>query len=286
MKSVIKKINPCEKLSKFIECYWVQEKNAVSEIIRNNSVKVIPTNSIEINFYSGSPICEITNGKLSLLPSSTVTGQKTVYKEYSKIKETDVFIVRFKPWGAFPFFDIPLTKLVDQNINLSETVLKKGSIPISELIYEPGETQAFINKVENFLLFILNDNHVDYLMTDSVLYIHKKNGIVKISEIAEKYNMSRRHFERRFKTAIGINPKSFIQIVKMHYLINLKKTGLSWNEAGVLTNYYDISHINKNLQNITGLSPSQFFNNLDKNEVVKFFNSQEFLPPHYSAIYI
>lgn len=286
MNSVIKKIDPCEKLSRFIECYWIQENNAVSEITKNNSVKVIPTNSIEINFYSESPIYEISGGKFSPLPNSTVTGQKTIFKEYTKIKETDVFIIRFKSWGAFPFFDIPLEKLADRNVNLSDIVLKSSSIPVSELIYDRGQTESFINKLENFLLSILNENRIDYLIIDSVLFVHERNGMVKISEIAEKYNMSPRHFERRFKTTIGINPKNFIQIVKMHYLINLKKTGLSWNEAGLITNYYDISHVNKSLQNITGLSPSQFSNKIDKNETVKFFNSGEFLPPHYSTIYI
>lgn len=286
MNIAIKKINPCEKLSEFIECYWIQENSTVSEIINNNSVKVIPTNSIEINFYSDSPICEITGGKLSRLPNSTVTGQKTIFKEYAKVNETGVFIIRFKPWGAFPFFDIPLEKLADKNVNLSDAVLKRGNIPVSQLIYEPGKAESFINKLENFLLSILNENHIDYLMIDSVLFIHKRNGMVKISEIAEKYNISRRHFERRFKTAIGITPKNFIRVVKLHHLINLKRTGLSWNEAGLLTNYYDISHINKNLQNITGLSPSQFSNKIDKNETVKFFNSRELLPPHYGTIYI
>lgn len=185
MNIAIKKINPCEKLSEFIECYWIQENSTVSEIINNNSVKVIPTNSIEINFYSDSPICEITGGKLSRLPNSTVTGQKTIFKEYAKVNETGVFIIRFKPWGAFPFFDIPLEKLADKNVNLSDAVLKRGNIPVSQLIYEPGKAESFINKLENFLLSILNENHIDYLMIDSVLFIHKRNGMVKISEIAE-----------------------------------------------------------------------------------------------------
>lgn len=285
MKPGYKIIYPDPILSNFIECYWIQEKINVSQIMNSSSIKVIPTNSIEINFYSRNSMLEINGGKQLPLPSSTITGQKSVYKEYAGTNEMDVFIVRFKPWGAFPFIELPLYELMDQNLELSDVIINQGDGLFDDLIFEPSKTERFVENLEKLLFSRIKNERIDYLIIDAVNTIHKEKGLLRIADLSKKYNMSQRHFERRFKAAIGTNPKNFIQIVKLHYLINLKKSGLSWYDAGHLTNYYDYSHLSRSIKNITGLLPSDFFSNININETIKHFNSPEFLSSNYNTVY-
>jgi AraC-like DNA-binding protein len=78
---------------------------------------------------------------------------------------------------------------------------------------------------------------------------------------------SERHIERLFMESVGINPKNFANIIKLHsFLKQLKKTTekASLTELVYQSGYADQSHLIKEFKKITGMTPTAYKNNKNK----------------------
>ena len=76
-----------------------------------------------------------------------------------------------------------------------------------------------------------------------------------------------RHIERAFSESIGINPKKFGNIVKLHSFLKLLKHKSTQNnltafcyEAG----YSDQSHLIREFRKYTGVTPTQYLNDTSR----------------------
>lgn len=101
--------------------------------------------------------------------------------------------------------------------------------------------------------------------------IYKNNGSVAISELAEKANLSLRHYGRTFKEIIGVPPKYFCKVVQLNSIFEIINT----TEAkGLLAlaleyGYYDQSHFISDFKKLIGDSPEKFL--MSEDAFVKSF---------------
>ncbi|WP_228446764.1 helix-turn-helix domain-containing protein [Chryseobacterium sp. 3008163] len=78
---------------------------------------------------------------------------------------------------------------------------------------------------------------------------------------------SERHIERIFKECIGLNPKKFGNIVKLHFFLNLLKYKSSQSNITDLcydAGYADQSHLIKEFKKYTGITPTQYLKNTNR----------------------
>ena len=100
---------PCYPLNQYIERLWY-----VDDTVPYNREKILPTGTIELMINFGSPhrlIDKADHRHYDLMRSSWVSGFQTEYLINEPVAETCMMGVRFRPGGAFAFFNIPQVRI-------------------------------------------------------------------------------------------------------------------------------------------------------------------------------
>lgn len=121
-----------------------------------------------------------------------------------------------------------------------------------------------------FIMFSGQKQHEDEPIRQAQEYI-EKNVTEKISveELALKYAIGRRHFERRFKKATNNTPVEYIQRVKIEAAKKqLESSRKNVNEVMYDVGYSDTKAFRTIFRKITGLSPIEYRNRYNKEAAI------------------
>jgi AraC-like DNA-binding protein len=223
----------------------------------------------------GSPV---DSGEQTTLPHSFLYGQISAFKDVCLADEAALVIVVFQPSGINQLLGIPAGELRD-NIVDTEYLLGKRGIELYEKL---AETPGIQDKLQLLNLFFIElalrrTSPDDPVIKASVDLIVKNNGLISSSRLIKLTGYTERHIERMFIKSIGISPKKFSDVIKLHHFLKrLKKdqpdkslTFLAY-EAG----YADQSHLIKEFKKFTGMTPMAYINKAHKLTV----NFIKFLP--------
>ncbi|MCG8572873.1 MAG: helix-turn-helix transcriptional regulator [Spirochaetes bacterium] len=269
MSFIIKKPTPI--LSQYIKYYWILEISQSSnysdpcEIIPQNYCdlcRVIPNGMAELIIHFGDDYyCIDETGNLVKEPAIAICGQKNRYFDLITPKIVHFLSVVFKPAGVAAFFPFSLHEVVNNSIEL-EAVFPEDRNRLAYQIAEQKSANQKVAIVENFLINKLKPQKRKHLplMEKIFFQINKNPGKIDVDTICQNFDLNSRFLERRFKEYIGINPKSYLRIVRLQNAIHrfscLKTTltDLSY-DAG----YYDQAHFIREVKALTGLTPKEFF---------------------------
>lgn len=248
---IYKEFQPNLLLTPYIETYWtayrLHEPTGSPRILPDGCVDIILTLHSSAPFGS-NPFCP------------NIIGTMTTFCHSSYTNDVDLFGIRFRPAGFTAFCKIPIHEFTDKRIDLTsvESLFDErffAELPEKETMLE------VIRYVDSYLLrkrplFFTPEPQVTY----SVGLIRQSKGTLPLKEIADKSCLSLRHFERKFKTAVGISPKTFSKVVKFQNTCNYIKTH---KEASLLAvavdcGYYDQAHLIKDFKALSGNTPSDF----------------------------
>jgi AraC-like DNA-binding protein len=241
-----------------------------------------PVTSVEATFFFADPFVEISEHRTILLPRCLVTGQKTRFKEYLATGKTGIIIVRFTPWGARPFFHLPLHELIDANLDLSLVVSPQIVAMLEDQLRDSTSLPQKVCLIQDFLDDLFIEKYADVLTMGSAHEIARLNGSPLISHVARTFNLSIRQFERRFKYAIGISPKKFASIIRFQKAIGHQ----NWHETLEDCNFFDQAHFIKTFQSFAGLTPTKFYAHKKPTQLAAFFNSGQDVSLFYNTIYL
>lgn len=121
-----------------------------------------------------------------------------------------------------------------------------------------------------FIMFNGQKKHEDEPIKEAQTYI-ENNVTEKISveELAKKFAIGRRHFERRFKKATNNTPVEYIQRVKIEAAKkHLEGSRKNVNEVMYDVGYSDSKAFRNVFKKITGLSPVDYKNRYNKEAAV------------------
>ena len=139
--------------------------------------------------------------------------------------------------------------------------------------------------VQSYLVSLLIDKPTDKLIKNITEEIHKTNGLLKIEDIAQSANISKRQLERRFNEIIGVSPKKFSTIVRFQQAIQLFEKNDTLTALAYDSGYFDQAHFIKEFQTFTGLTPEQFFNKQLQPELSEVFNAKLKLSLFQNSLY-
>jgi AraC-like DNA-binding protein len=192
------------------------------------------------------------------LPNAFGYGQITRYQDIFCQGPADLFIVVFHPDGFNRLFNIRAGELKDKVIPFSDLIdwdRLKHAIHISTALKEK------IDCIDNFFAGFLSTHppSVNPLITSAISFIQKQKGLVTIDHLASFTGHHPRQLERQFTTAIGLSPKKFCNIIRIHsFLKKLRTRKLNLTQCAYDSGYYDQAHLIREFKQITGLTPSQY----------------------------
>lgn len=202
------------------------------------------------------------------LPDSFIYGPISEYKDLYVLNSTSLIIAVFQPSSLSRLLKMPATELGGKVIDSKEIFGSQVSM-LHEKLYHPKNTEEKINLLNTFFSTLIPERPIpnQILIDASLAFISKNGGTVAVKQLVEFTGYTERHVERIFSESIGINPKKFGNIVKLHVFLkklNQKpgKRDLTaiCHEAG----YFDQSHLIREFRKHTGITPTEYLNNTGK----------------------
>ena len=248
---------PHNYLADFIKYYWVIEQTLNTPASALN--RVIPSGELQIMFHYGAPFREVSQTKQGVLqPQCLICGQQTGYMDIVPSGSVGMIAAVFYPYTFRAFFPDPVNEFTNQSVAL-DNFFRHETRELQERIIEAPNTPERIRLIEGFLLRRLSLPYHFDITRAAINTIAEAQGQITIDETAKQLHISRRQFERLFLTNVGMPPKQFGRIIRLHNTINLFRTDGSLTELSQEGGYFDQSHLIREFKEFTGLSPKAFF---------------------------
>jgi len=258
-------IAPTKELSPYIKHYlFLDSEGTASKKLRLFS----DGNTGMVLTFGGNLISNTHSTSTLNYPNSFLYGQISMFRDLYLAEKTSIIIIVFQPYGFNHLLGISANEMRESIIAAEDIFGSKNS-----LLYEKLSEASYLEtKIQILNAFFIKQAAKKNLSNQNLIhptlnYILKNKGAVTVNHLVKYTGYSERHIERIFKECIGLNPKKFGNIVKLHFFLNLLKyksrqsnfTNLCY-EAG----YADQSHLIKEFKKHTGITPTQYLNNTNR----------------------
>ena len=168
------------------------------------------------------------------------------------------FAVFFWPSGWSQLFNVPVRELTN---NFEDATLLHGPA-IGGLWNRMGEASSFARRVEiveEFLLKRLSSATPDDKISRAAKYLFSQHGAVSISKLGREGALSLRHFERVFRTDVGMSPKVFARVARFQTALDAKlaNPARTWLDIAQSFGYYDQMHMIHDFEQLGRNTPTQ-----------------------------
>lgn len=228
-----------------------------------------------VRLFSDGSTGLILSGEMNLyshlsgeqMPLSFFYGPLSIYKDFYSKGRFSLIAVVFQPY----FLNVLLkssAKEVQNQIISVEDVLKNKMQPFQENLFNGRDPLSIIHNLNTFFTGFAEEIKSDYdFITAVQQYILLNKGSVSSKELEKFTGYSERHLERKFDHDIGMSPKKYSNIIRLHYflsLINKDFDPQSMTKLSYDAGYSDQSHLIREFKNNIGLTPKQYLNTENK----------------------
>jgi len=200
-----------------------------------------------------------TNGQSKLVPRIHVVGSQTASSSYAHYKgRHNAFGIFLKPLALWQLFRIPPAVFANQNGD-GRDLLGNGIDILWLRLAEKNSFEERIRVAEEYLLPFASKALPRTLVMETAQYSYRRNGAVRIQDLANDCSLSLRQYERRFATEIGFRPKLFARLIRFQAALDAKRKSPegSWLTIAHRFGYFDQMHMVLDFKKLGGLAPSE-----------------------------
>lgn len=241
--------------------------------------RVVPTGHIFLIFeLDGIPRNTFDNETLEPQATYTEAWISGMHKRYISIsahQDSEMFVIQFKPTGAFPFLHIPIDKLNGQVVPAEEIVGTEIN-SLRQTLLEAEDNVEKFQAAEDWLngRFIA-DKMPPASILELVEKIKKAPALTasELTQLIQSYPYSQKHLINQFKKYLGLTPKYFQRIFRFNEILAkiYQKQTLSWTQISYDCGYTDQSHFIKEFRHFSGFNPQEFLDQNFSDEEPNFF---------------
>lgn len=252
-------ILPPDSLTKYVRYFWVLEGEACME---NPYIhRGMADGCAELVFHYNGIFDELhPNGTFEKSFTSGLDAQSDQFRRFYIGENFGIFGAYLYPFAIPHLFSIPATELKNRMVDLN-TLLGKEENGLEEKMMLATNTPSRVEILTQFLEGRLpKTKAVRPGVFETINYIIKKNGMIKVEALAERNFLSVRQFERNFKQFSGFGPKQFSRIVRFQTALqHYGKKQLSLTEIAYTMGYADQSHFIRDFREFSGQNPREYF---------------------------
>ncbi|MCB0656973.1 MAG: AraC family transcriptional regulator [Saprospiraceae bacterium] len=237
--------------------------------------RFVPTGNIYLLFELDGITRHTLNNELVPLRSFTnawISGMQRYYLNISAHPHSEMLVVKFKPFGAFPVFQFPIDTINDC-IEPAERFFGADLLNLRNQIIENKSVTEKFAAMEAWLI-----DHCDPALQApeelvQVMEALQAHPFARHQEILAGYPKSQKHLIQQFKKYGGLTPKIFHRILRFNKLlenINLKES-IVWSDISYETGYADQSHFIKDFNAFCGINPTSYIQNGFNDSIPNFF---------------
>ncbi|WP_306621891.1 helix-turn-helix domain-containing protein [Chryseobacterium ginsenosidimutans] len=196
------------------------------------------------------------------LPDSFVYGQIKSYRDLYCNGETSLMIVVFHSYGLHALLGMSSTELIDGIVE-TENLFGSAATSLFDKLASHDKLDERIIILDNFFRSVLKKRPLllQASVTASIQFILENKGITSVKQLTDLTGCNERKLERIFMEHLGIGPKKFTNIVKLHIFLKYLKTKFETSSLTTISyeaGYYDQPHLIREFKKYTGLTPSQY----------------------------
>ena len=210
-RSSYAEVLPCAALQPFIHCFWYSHASP------HPAALVIPDTCMDLLFVQQDDSIRCV--------FCALCDQTFLSSHQSRIP----FAIRFYPWAAAMFADMPL----DGTLNLSLDAHLHFPLLCKELLRMIECTYTFEQRYEQAQSLLYRRLERQRMSADFLNATHEmlhSEGRARIETVARSVQLSQRQLERLFSRQTGASPKKLASMIRYQYL---------WRDA-VLSSHFDI----------------------------------------------
>jgi AraC-like DNA-binding protein len=226
--------SPASPLSDFIEDVRLYDDykptHLKERILPSGTIElVINLRDDELRIYDrvGTGVCERFSGAI-------VSGTCNRFFVIDTAEEASLLGVHFRPGGAFPFFDLPVSELVDTHVDL-ETLWGRSARELRDRLRAVTTPLAKFRVIEMALLARLTDEVKHHGAVRFALDTFGRSTPTTLRALCEQIGLSQRRFIEVFKTEVGLTPKLFHRVQRFHQVLRLvrRATSPDWSRLAL-----------------------------------------------------
>lgn len=142
-------------------------------------------------------------------------------------------------------------------LEAAPTALQDRLAPVAEQLIGKSETFARHHWLD--AITRLSQDQENTFAAYSQAHIRASHGKVSLARLARHMQVSERQLQRRFQDVLGLTPKRYAQQIRLAETIALADAARTpaWADLAVANGYCDQSHLIRDCQKLTGVSPAR-----------------------------
>lgn len=264
--------NPASPINKYIESIF-HYKDFVPE---HSIERVVPTGHIFIIFELDD-ITRNTFNNETLEPNRSFTKVwiSGIHKHYISIsahENSEMFVIQFKPYGAYPFFHFPMKDLTEK-ILPGQEVLGDELLDVRSRVYKQSSSRDKFEVAEQWLTKRFDPTETPPEELLEIIEELQEKSATEYPEITDSYPHTQKHLIDQFKKYVGLTPKYFQRILRFNEILEKIRNNenIAWSEVAYQCQFSDQSHFIKEFKHFSGFNPEEFIKEEYNQDEPNFF---------------
>ena len=219
-----------------------------------------PPHSRERHMPDGSVsvIVLLHDERASASDAAIVTGARSEASWLDTSEPQTVMGVHFKPGGAGPFFDVPVSELTNLDAALADVAEAQF---LHEQLLDAATPDARLDRLHDWLIerLLRHRPRLEPAIAWAVRQFERQPH-VRISAVADHIGRSSRWFVERFAGDVGLTPKVFSRVQRFQFALRQLHAGAHADLADLAAaaGYFDQAHFTHDFRSIAGLTPTAY----------------------------
>lgn len=238
--------------------------------------RVVPTGHVFVIFELDG-IERNTFDNVTLEPNAGfrqawVSGVHRNYISISAHPDSEMFVIQFKAYGAYPFLHRPMAELAERVVPASEFPAARLQ-ELRQMLIAGAESTDKFEVAEGWLDQHFRDDLVPPGPIVAVVKQLQEQPASKLNDIIESFNGSQKHLIAQFKKYIGLTPKQYQRVLRFNEVFQQMQDDqfLTWSDIAHRCGYSDQSHFIREFRHFSGFNPESFLKNDFPNDAANFF---------------
>jgi AraC-like DNA-binding protein len=222
---------PASPLDSFIEDFWFYDGDRPAHL----KERIVPSGTAElvINLRDNEfrIYDRVRRGLCERFSGAIVSGPYERFFVIDTAEDTAVLGVHFKPGAAFPFFNLPVSELVDNHMDL-ETLWGRSVRELRERLRAATTPTQKFRILEAALRGRLSGFCIQHGAVRFALDALSRFSSTTVRDVTERVGLSQRRFIEVFKAEVGLTPKLFHRVQRFQRILALarrgRRIGVSW----------------------------------------------------------
>jgi len=252
-------IEPSIQLKPYVRCFWVLE-HEISAGEQSYVYRSIADGCAEIVFHYQATFDEIVTSGQPHNWQSGIHFQTNRYRRFETKQSFGIFGAYIYPFAVPYFFKVPSDETTNEMLDLDIFLGNAEGKELEERIMIAPDNSKRAEILTAYLEGKLNNRLLSHNnIIAAVKHVIHAKCPGTVTQLADKFNLSVRQFDRKFKEYAGFSPKTYLRLVRLHNATQQYGTDKPLTQIALECGYYDQSHFIHDVKAFTGYHPSYYF---------------------------